>query len=210
MMQVVLGYPWMHAERNATRLRFRRFIRHNTASAYVRFFVSRADKAAFAFERTRKLKLAFDQCEVWPFSLNQWTKMVKVIWQKGRIAAARGRFNVIRQMAPVCIPPNTCFLGPTMSKSQTTSRAVQLSFCKAHGRESVYITTGCSFAPSDAGIWTPLIHGCCFDPPESSTQTASRLVQPFLQGSILWQTDRQKDWQTTLLGNNKMQKYLTV
>jgi len=31
---------------------------------------------------------------------------------KGRIATAYGRFNGIRQMAPVYTPPNTCFLGP--------------------------------------------------------------------------------------------------
>jgi len=31
----------------------------------------------------------------------------------GRIADAHGRFNGIRQVAPLCTPPNTCFLGPT-------------------------------------------------------------------------------------------------
>jgi len=31
----------------------------------------------------------------------------------GRIAAAHGRFSGIRQVSPVCNPPNTCFLGPT-------------------------------------------------------------------------------------------------
>jgi len=36
--------------------------------------------------------------------------------------------------------------------------------------------------------------------PESSTQAASRSVQPFLQGSLVWQRDRQTDRQTTLLG----------
>jgi len=40
-----------------------------------------------------------------------------------------------------------------------------------------------------------LIHGSP-GPPKSSTQTAARSVQPFLQGSVGWQTDRQ----TTLLG----------
>ena len=39
--------------------------------------------------------------------------MVKVISQKGRIAAAHGRFSDIRPVAPVCIPPNTWFLVPT-------------------------------------------------------------------------------------------------
>ena len=41
-------------------------------------------------------------------------------------------------------------------------------------------------------------------PAKSSTQMASRSVQPFLQGSLVWQTDRQTDpqteRQTTLLG----------
>ena len=36
--------------------------------------------------------------------------MVKVIWQKGRIAAAHGWFSGIRQVASVCTPPATCFL----------------------------------------------------------------------------------------------------
>ena len=31
----------------------------------------------------------------------------------GRIATTHGRFNGIRQVAPVCTIPNTCFLGPT-------------------------------------------------------------------------------------------------
>ena len=30
-----------------------------------------------------------------------------------RIVAAHGWFNSINQVAPVCTPPNTCFLGPT-------------------------------------------------------------------------------------------------
>jgi len=34
-----------------------------------------------------------------------------------------------------------------------------------------------------------LIHGC-LDPPKSSNQMASRSVQPFLQGSLVWQADR--------------------
>jgi len=40
-----------------------------------------------------------------------------------------------------------------------------------------------------------LIHGSP-GPPESSTQTAARSVQPFLQGSLVWQTNRQTDHAT--------------
>jgi len=38
-----------------------------------------------------------------------------------------------------------------------------------------------------------------FGPPESSTQMASWLVQPFLQGSLMWQTDRLTDHATQLV-----------
>jgi len=40
--------------------------------------------------------------------------------------------------------------------------------------------------------WTPLIHGF-LSPRESTPQTSSRSVQPFLQSSRSWQTDRQTD-----------------
>jgi len=40
-----------------------------------------------------------------------------------------------------------------------------------------------------------LIHGPLCRP-KSSTKTASRSVQPFLQGSLVWQTDRQTDRQS--------------
>jgi len=39
--------------------------------------------------------------------------MVKVISQKGCIAAAHGRLDHVRQVAPMCTPSNTCFLGAT-------------------------------------------------------------------------------------------------
>jgi len=51
-----------------------------------------------------------------------------------------------------------------------------------------------------------LIHGS-LDPPESSVQTASWSVQLFLQGSVLWQTDRQTNRLTNRprhsVGNNR-------
>ena len=47
---------------------------------------------------------------------------------RGRIAATYGRFSGIHQVAPVCTPPNTCFLGPTRVRPQTASRLVQPFF----------------------------------------------------------------------------------
>jgi len=56
------------------------------------------------------------------------------------------------------------------------------------------------------GSGTHLIRGS-LGPAESSTQTASGLVQPFLQGSLVWQTDRQTDRPTDRprysVGNNR-------
>jgi len=48
-------------------------------------------------------------------------------------------------------------------------------------------------APSHGGSGPHLIHGS-LSPPEPTTQIASRSIQPFLQGSQLWQTDRQTDY----------------
>jgi len=69
-------------------------------------------------------------------------------------------------------------------------------FCKAHSRLSYTLQWAAPYPvkifPSHVGcgppsnIWFP-------GPLESSTQTASRSVQPFLQGSLLWQTDRHTD-----------------
>jgi len=51
-------------------------------------------------------------------------------------------------------------------------------------------------ARSHGGLGSHLIHGSS-GPPESSTQTASWSIQQFLQGSLLWQTDRQTDHHAT-------------
>ena len=57
--------------------------------------------------------------------------MVEVIWQKDRIAAAHGRFNGIRQVAPVCIPPNNASLGPPESTTQTATNPNGISIGSA-------------------------------------------------------------------------------
>ena len=60
----------------------------------------------------------------------------------------------------------------------------------ANPLESVFIPKNCAFAWGDLD----LTHGL-LSPPESSTQTASRSVQPFLHGSLYCdrETDRQTD-----------------
>jgi len=64
-----------------------------------------------------------------------------------------------------------------------------------------------TFAPSKLplpmGDLDPhLIHGS-LGPPVSSTQTASRSLQPFLHGSLVWQTDWQTHRPHYSVGNNR-------
>jgi len=72
-------------------------------------------------------------------------------------------------------------------------------FCTDDRRVSLYFTMGRPFPPRNCffpwGIWTPS-NTWHLGPPESLTQTASWLVQPFLQGWLVWQTDRPTDHAT--------------
>jgi len=108
----------------------------------------------------------------------------------GRIAAAHGRFNRICQVAPVCIPPNTCFLGPTRVLNRN---AISIGSAILHSSpQSVPILyngpplppENCPFPWRDLDLQT---HGS-LGPAESLTQMASRSVQPFFQSSLLGQT----------------------
>jgi len=101
------------------------------------------------------------------------------------------------------------------STHRTASQLIQ-PFCTAHGRRSLYFTTGrpfslqnCPFALGD--MYPRLLHSF-LGPPESTFQTTCRSVQPFLQGSRCDRdTDRQTDWPTDWqivnphrLGNNEI------
>ena len=72
------------------------------------------------------------------------------------------------------------------------SRSVS-HFCIANGRVSLGMPShvlspkNCPFASGN--LYPHLIHGSLI-PPDPTTQTASRLVQLFLQGSLLRQTNR--------------------
>jgi len=87
-------------------------------------------------------------------------------------------------------PSNTWSYGPSKPTTQTASRFSR--FCTDDRRVSPLQWD----APPPKKL--PLPWGICdghlirgsLGPPESSTQTASGLVQPFLQGSLVWQLDR--------------------
>ena len=121
------------------------------------------------------------------------------------------RFSCICKVAPVCPPmwvhwrhlANTIeLLLPSAQPSPQPKWQIDLFslFCTAHGRKSIYFTMGAHLPESCPFPWwyldLHLIHGS-LGQHESSTQTASQMVQPFLQHSLVQQTT---DLQTTLLG----------
>jgi len=103
-----------------------------------------------------------------------------------------------RQCAPHLIRAVVHYLGPPKSKSQTTSWSVQ-PFVHSWLQSVPILYSGrplfsslCPFA------WRDLDSHIIYDylsQPDSTTQTASRLVQRFLQGSLLL-TDRPTDHAT--------------
>jgi len=103
--------------------------------------------------------------------------------------------GVVTLRDPLRISPGeydwTCAsLGPPKPKRQLNWSVQRLLHSP---RQKVPISTmGFPFiqnCPFPWGSGPHLIHGSLC-PPETSVQTASRLVQPFLYGSIVWRTDR--------------------
>jgi len=88
------------------------------------------------------------------------------------------------------------FSGQFEPVTQTVSPSVQPFLYTNDRRVSLYFTMGYpppSKLPLPVGDVDPdLMHGS-LGPPKSSTQTASRLFQLFLQSSLMWQTGRQTD-----------------
>ena len=77
---------------------------------------------------------------------------------KVRIAAAHGRLSCIRQVAPVCTPPNTSFLGFTrvhQPNGITIGAAIfaQLTAEYRRARPGMYFTL--KIVPSHGATWNP-------------------------------------------------------
>jgi len=105
----------------------------------------------------------------------------------GRIAATHGRFNGIRQVAPVCTPPNML---PWTHSSLNLKRHLDWFSRFAQLTAGVPILYNGQPLPSSKlplpiGDLDPyLIHGSLGPAPKSSSQTASRSGQPVLQDSL--------------------------
>jgi len=96
-------------------------------------------------------------------------------------------------------PFNTWFLGPSELTNQIAFRSVQ-QFLHRWLQSVPMLNNGMPLPPWKLSIsmgasGPHLIHGS-LGPPKSSTQTASQSLQPFLQGSLVWQTDRETHQQT--------------
>jgi len=98
---------------------------------------------------------------------------------------------LLLQVAPTCIPSNTCF--PGLIRVHIPNGISIGSFCTAHGtilynRPHLPL----KIVPLPGDLDHDLMHGS-LDSPESRNHKASWLVQPFLQGSRSWQTDHASD-----------------
>jgi len=120
-------------------------------------------------------------------------QVVKEIWQIGRIAAAHGRFNGIRQFNT---PPSTRFLGSTRILNPNGISIGSTVFAHLTAKNP-YTLERAPFSSKTAlpmGDLDPhIIHGF-LGPPKSSTQTASQLVQLYLQAHY---------WPLYSAGNNR-------
>ena len=112
-------------------------------------------------------------------------------------------WKLLLPMAGSRPPSNTWFLEHTWAHNPNNISTGSAIFAQLTAECH---TSPLKIAPSHWDIGPHLTHGSV-DPLESSAQTSSKLVEPFLQGSLVYQTDRQTNWQTYRLrysvGNNR-------
>jgi len=149
-------------------------------------------------------------------------QVVKVIWRKTALppqtyqSYSPGGANVPSHLGTLAPPGEyslTCAsFGPLDSTTQTANRLVQLLLNSSWHSVVGYVGDTwrirlklCTMAPPRAYDWTD----ASFGPPESSTQTASRSVHPFLQGLLVWQADRPTDHATQLVTTDRIYVHST-
>jgi len=118
-----------------------------------------------------------------------YKQVVKVTWQKGRITAVHGWFSGIRQVAPVCTPRNTCFLGPTRVHNPNgiwIDSAIFTQLTAERPCTLQWAALSLSKLPLPTGDLAPIEYKISWAqrPTEPITQTAPRLVEPFLHSSM--------------------------
>jgi len=101
-------------------------------------------------------------------------------------------------------PSNTWFLGSIWAHNP---KGISIgSAVRARPQSVPILYNGMPFPSQNClsgGGSGPSSNTLSLGPPESSTRTASRSVQLFLQGSLVWQTDRQTDRPRYSVGNSR-------
>ena len=98
--------------------------------------------------------------------------------------------------------PHSIRRGPSSPRKGHSSPLFSAHVSCGHGRPSQLLLSSCytaiespytlqwaSIPPQNFALARKLRIHASLGPPESTSQTASRLVQPFLQGSLSWQAD---------------------
>jgi len=110
---------------------------------------------------------------------------------QGRIAAAHERFSHIRQVVPMCTPSSP----PQSASAPYWCCSLVSRFEYIDRRTSLGTATYPSKLPFMCGDLNPVWY-VSLGTPESTSKMTSQLVEPFLQGSLLWQTNTQTGQQT--------------
>ena len=138
----------------------------------------------------------------WPQKPTPRIKLCVASYHKTKVIAHQTPKRVIANYVPklVAMATSLSTYGPPSNTIPTAHPSPQPKrhhyrfsrLCTDDRRVSLYFTMGpysppkiCPFPWAD--LDSHLIHGSP-GPPKSSTQTAARWVQPFLQGSLVWQT----------------------
>jgi len=162
----------------------------------LRWFVRRRWSPIPIRNRARRRVTSLIRPTTLPLRHAATTQLVKVIWQQ----AASPRHMEVHWCSPGCasVHPAPNYMVP-WAHSQTASRSVQ-PFLHSSRQSVPILYNGPPFLPTKfplpvRDLVSRLLYGS-LGPPKSSTQAASRSVQLFLQGSLLWQTDRPTDRRT--------------
>jgi len=128
--------------------------------------------------------------------------VVKVIWHKPASPPHTDGSIVFVRLRQCSSLSNTCFLGPTRIHIPNGISIGSAIFAQLTA-ERLYTLQWAAPPPSNlplsrGDVDPNLIYGF-----ESTTQTASRSVQPFLQGLRSWQRDRQRDRPHYSVCNNR-------
>ena len=126
----------------------------------------------------------------------KYQQLVKVIWHKAALLQQMDVQSYLPSHEGTLALPgeHDWFLWPARAHNPNGITIGSADFCTDDRAVSLYFTMSLPFTLKIAlpmGYLHPhSIYGS-LDPPKSSTQMAFRLVQAFLQGSLVWQTNRQ-------------------